>query len=79
MHKGQIAAHFHVVGGTVVKWTISGAELVIEGLQELYVQWPGPEEQRDIERRGREGAAVRNLHCILVYNFQAGLGWSLRM
>lgn len=38
----QTAAHLNIVEETVVKWTISVAESVIERVHERYVQWPGP-------------------------------------
>lgn len=42
------AGHFDIAEGSVVNWTLQVARLVIERLQEKYVRWPDPDEQKDM-------------------------------
>lgn len=55
----QTAAHFNITEGTVVSWTLSVAKLVVERLRPRNVQWPSPEEQRDIMRAWESEKALR--------------------
>lgn len=55
----ETAGHFDIAEGTVVNWTMSVAKLVMERLEERYVRWPDPDEQRHISKEWEQEKELR--------------------
>ena len=62
----ETAGHFDIAEGTVVKWTKAIAHLVMKRLEDRYLTWPDPEEQRRIAKEWEDEKELRcagGSHC----------------